>query len=328
MILAGDIGGTNTRLAVFDTGAKRFDVLWAKTFPSKDHANLADVVRHAASEARLPIDAAGFGIAGPVRDGRCRATNLPWVVDSAELADALELDGVGLVNDLEANAWGLSALGEADLLTLHEGDPNARGNAALIAAGTGLGEAGLFFDGSVLHPFACEGGHASFAPTGELQLELAQWLAAKFGHVSWERVLSGPGLVNLYEFLRDTQRGREPAWLAERISMSDPAAAITQAATSGQSELAIRALELFVTLYGSEAGNLALKAMATGGVFVGGGIAPRIASWLAKPMFLDAFANKGRMRGLLESIPVRVVLNDKAALIGAARHTLMHATVS
>jgi glucokinase len=325
-ILAGDVGGTNSRMAVFEARGDRLEQLWTTTFPSRQQKSLVDVVRAAASESNQAIDAASFGVAGPVRDGVCRATNLPWTVDSRELATALSMPSVGLINDLEANAYGIAALAPADFLTLQRGSPDARGNAALISAGTGLGEAGLYWDGSAHHPFACEGGHASFAPdmasARELDLELLRWLAERLGHVSWERVISGPGLYNIYQFLRERGVSSEPPELAQRIANGDPGTAITQAALAGEFDLAVQALTTFTRLYGAEAGNIALKLMATGGVYIGGGIAPRIASWLQKPIFLDAFLDKGRMRPLLESMPVRVVLNDRTALLGAARHAL------
>jgi len=356
-IFAGDVGGTNSRMAVFETreahGAPEsalrtrrpaFVQVWTKTYPSRGHASLVDVVRAAASEARAAldasredpfaaargvssfVDAASFGVAGPVRDGVCRATNLPWIVDARELAQALDLPASGLINDLEANAFGLAGLTENDLATLRAGETGARGNAALIAAGTGLGEAGLYWDGREHRPFACEGGHASFAPTAtagdDTEIELLRWLAERHGHVSWERLLSGPGLYNIYQFLRDTGRASEPPELLQRIVSGDPGAAITQSALKGECDLAVQTLTLFVKLYGAEAGNLALKLMATGGVYIGGGIAPRIASWLERPIFVDAFLSKGRLRPILEAMPVHIVMNDRTALLGAARHAL------
>lgn len=219
--------------------------------------------------------------------------------------------------------WGLEALAPADVGDLARGDPEVRGNRAPIAAGTGLGEAGLFWDGSRHRPFATEGGHAGFAPGDATQEALLSWLRPRFGHVSWERVLSGPGLHALYEFMRDTGRGSEPPWLREALLADDPPAVITRAALDGTSETCGRALDLFVTLYGAEAGNLGLKIMATGGVYVGGGIAPRILERLRDGRFLEAFRSKGRMRPLLEAMPVLVVLNERTPLLGAARFALL-----
>ena len=330
MILAGDIGGTKTRLALYRAGAAAGASAAApvavprteRTFPSRDHDSLEAIVTLFRRAHPEPIDAASFGVAGPVRDGRSETTNLPWVIETPALATLLGLQAarVGLLNDLEASAWGLAALGPEDVLTLAPGSPGARGNSAMIAAGTGLGEAGLFWDGRRHRPFATEGGHAEFAPRTTLQDALAQWLRARHGRVSWERVVSGPGLVNIHAFLRDTRRTPASAWLEEAMRAGDPAAAISEAALSGRDPLASEALDLFVALYGAEAGDLALKMMATGGVYIGGGIAPRIKDRLAAGGFIAAFEAKGRMRALMESMPVHVVLNDRAALLGAARH--------
>lgn len=320
MILAGDIGGTNSRFAMLDARGSALRVVWSKTWPSRGASDFLALVRDAVRESGAQPTAASFGIAGPVIDGRVEATNLPWTIDGRALAETLALPRVGLLNDLEANAWGLDALAPANLLTLQAGASGARGNRALISAGTGLGEAGLFFDGTRHVPFACEGGHASFSPGDELEDELLRFLRAELGHVSWERVLSGPGLVNLYRFLRDSGRGNELAWLRDEMRAGDPAKAISAAATSGRCPLAVQTLELFVRLYGAEAGNLALKLMATGGVYLGGGIAPRIKDWLAKPAFTQAFRAKGRLDDVLERMPIHVVLEDKTALLGAGLH--------
>jgi glucokinase len=321
MILAGDIGGTNTRLArAAPDAAGRLRLQDAASYASREHAGLEDIVRRFRREHPGPIAAASFGIAGPVRGGVVRTTNLPWVVESSRVAALLGLPAVGLLNDLEANAWGLEALGPEDLLILAPGSPGASGNSAIIAAGTGLGEAGLYWDGRRHHPFATEGGHADFAPRDETEDGLLRWLRARFGRVSWERVVSGPGLVSIYTYLREQGRHPEDAGLAEAMRTGDPAAAISLAATGGRSPLASAALDLFVSAYGAEAGNLALVTMATAGIYVGGGIAPRIAAHLTDGRFMTRFTDKGRMRPLLESIPVRVVLNDRTALLGAARH--------
>jgi glucokinase len=320
MILAGDLGGTHSRLAVFDVRAGQLASVWARTYPSREHSGVGSIVRAALADARVSVTGATFGIAGPVRNRRVQTTNLPWVVDAAELERELGLARVDLINDLEANAHGLLVLGPSDFETLHSGDPAARGNIALIAAGTGLGEAGLYFDGQSHHPFACEGGHTDFAPVDDEQVELWRVLRARYGHVSYERLISGPGLVNIYQFLRDRARQPDSPALAQEIASGDAAAAIATAAQEGTSPLAVRALEIFIALYGAEAGNLALKIMATGGVYLGGGIAPKSLPWLKRPGFLEAFFAKGRLRPVLESMPVRVIMNDQTALLGAARH--------
>lgn len=326
MILAGDAGGTHTRMALFDTRGANLDLITEKIYPSKDFKGLEDIVADFLRTNSAKPGVAGIGVAGPVRDGRCVATNLPWIVDAAKLAAAAGLPRVVLLNDLEANAYGIATLPAGDLAVIQQGNANPKGNAAVISAGTGLGEAGMFWDGATLRPFAAEGGHSSFAPEGDLQGELFQHLWRKFGHVSCERIISGPGLVNIYEFLRDSGRGVEPDWLAEEFRSGDAAAAISAAALSGKSDLCVAALDLFVQAYGAEAGNLALHLLATAGVYIGGGIAPKILTKLKSALFLDAFLAKGRMKPLLEAIPVMVILNENTALRGAARGALLNSS--
>jgi glucokinase len=319
MILAGDIGGTSTRLAYYELESGRLKPVAEKTYPSKGHKGPAEIV--AAFVAAFPHESqyACFGIAGPVLNGRVETPNLPWIVDAESLARSLKLQSVTLINDLEANAYGISALEAHDFVTLNEGSGNAIGNAAVISAGTGLGEAGLYWDGKNHHPFACEGGHADFAARDAVEVALLEYLRKKFGHVSVERVLSGPGLHSIYDFLRDSGRATEPAALADEMRKHDPSAVIARFALEGKHEICVMALDLFISIYGAEAGNLALKLMAGAGVYVGGGIAPKIISKLKGPLFLHAFREKGRMRPLLEAIPVRVILNDKTALLGAGQ---------
>ena len=323
MILAGDIGGTNTRLALIEAKNKGLKVLFAKTFPSRERMSLESVIEEFLAAHSCDLTRASFGIAGPVKNGRCEATNLPWVVDAKTVAKRVRLKRVGLINDLEANAYGIAALQSRDFVILNKGSRNARGNRAIISAGTGLGQAGLYWDGVAHRPFASEGGHVDFAPRNHLEMELLDYSLKRYGRVSYERLVSGPGLVHLYQFLRDTGKGKEPSWLADLIGQGDPAPVISQLALKGKSPLCRQAIELFVSLYGAEAGNLALKLMATGGVYLGGGIAPKIISELKKPEFMNAFTVKGRLRPLLEDIPVRVIMNPKTALLGAARHAAL-----
>ena len=320
MILAGDIGGTKVNLGLFETSAQRVKLVAEGSYPSQKHARFEEIINEfLATAGSREITSAGFGVAGPVRKGRVHPTNLPWNLDAATLAGELKLGAVSLLNDLEANAYGLAELSPEDFHVLNPGEPGAMGNAAMIAAGTGLGEAGLYWDGRQHRPFACEGGHASFAPDTELDDRLFDWLHARFGHVSWERALSGPGLFNIYQFLCETHRGDEPPELAEALRTGDHAAVISQAANAGTSSRCVQALDLFVGYYGAEAGNLALKIMSTGGMFIGGGIAPKILKQLESG-FLPAFVNLGRMKPLLEAMPVRVILNPKTALLGAAHY--------
>nr|MBI3612953.1 glucokinase [Nitrospirota bacterium] len=346
MILAGDIGGTKTNLALFDWTTERVEPVRERTFASADFKSLEEVISEflkplpkkeqepageedaaeptepaepAEEEAPLPvIEAACFGVAGPVIENRCRATNLPWVVDGAELAKRFQIQTVRLINDLEATAHGVLVLRSDETTVLNAGAPaSAKGTMALIAAGTGLGEAIIFWDGTRYHPMPSEGGHASFAPTNDLEMDLLRYLRASYLHVSYERVLSGPGLHAIYEFLRDTKKN-EPTWLAERLKAEDPAAVIAEVGLGGQSEICKQALDLFASTYGSEAANLALKALALNGIYLGGGMAPKLLKKLADGSFLRTFTAKGRYKRLLSSIPVHVIMNQKTALLGAA----------
>lgn len=327
MILSGDIGGTLTRLAFFEVADRRLRLVARKIYPSREYTNLTELVTRFATEYGHRADCAAFGVPGPVRKGHAKTTNLPWLVDATELAQALRLPETALINDLEANAHGLAALGPDDFAVLNEGLPDATGNAAVISAGTGLGEAGLYWDGTRYRPFASEGGHADFAPRENLEMELLRYLLAKYGHVSYERILSGPGLHNLYLFLRDTGRGKESPRIAEAMRTQDPPMVISQSALEGKCSLCVEALDLFISIYGAEAGNLALKIMATGGIYVGGGIAPGIVKKLQEARFMEAFTAKGRMQQLLESIPVRVILNPDTPLLGAAVYAARRASL-
>ncbi len=318
MILAGDIGGTSTRLALANVEGGALRLTAEERFPSREHRGLVEIVAKFMAARSAAIESACFGIAGPVRDGRVETPNLPWVIEAASLRAQLGDVPVQLLNDLEANAYGVFTLEESDFAVLNAGRPATNGNAAIISAGTGLGEAGYHWDGLSLLPFASEGGHADFAPRNDLEVDLWRWLHARYGHVSYERVVSGPGLVNIYGFLRDTARADEPDWLKAEINAGDAAAAISKSALAESSDLAVRALDLFVALYGAEAGNLALKTMATRAIYVGGGIAPKILPRLRRPGFLEAFTDKGRFKAFMEAIPVKVILNDRTALRGAA----------
>jgi glucokinase len=320
LILAGDIGGTNTRLGLFEQQGTRIAAVGTRTYPSREYDSLAEIVGKFTAEHGRRISAACLAIAGPVSKGRVATTNLAWLVDGERLARALDLPAVHLINDLEAIGHGLADLAPEDIATLARGVEGAQGNRAIIAAGTGLGEAGCYWDGHAHHPFACEGGHADFAPRDELEVELLRHLLARFDRVSYERVVSGVGLFELYKFLHQTGRGVEDPSLTETIYQQAHPAPIVRAALDDRSERCAMALDCFVSLYGTEAGNLGLKLMARGGIFIGGGIAPRIIDRLRQPAFLAALTAKGRMKPLLESMPVHVILNDKAGLLGAARY--------
>lgn len=314
-VLAGDVGGTTTRLAWFAIGPDGPRSLVEEHYPSRAHGGLDEIVANFVAAHPHPVEAACFGIAGPVREGRATTPNLPWIIASESLMRQLGTGAVELINDLEANAWGIAALDAADLVCLNPGQPGAHGNAAVIAAGTGLGEAGLYWDGGAHMPYATEGGHADFAPRNDTEIGLLRFLQRRFGHVSVERVVSGPGLIGIHDFLCEYHGVAPPP---DPQPGADRAAEISRAALEGSSELAGRALDLFVDLYGAEAGNLALKTLSTAGVYVGGGIAPRIVKKLADGRFMRAFTDKGRMAPLLEAMPVHVIMNERTALIGAA----------
>lgn len=317
-VLAGDIGGTSTRLAVFNVCGQQLETLAKASYPSQQYASLKDVIAVFQNTHQYTLQAACFGVAGPVHQQEAKITNLPWQISATNIAESLTLPRVSLLNDLEATGWGLRTLKTEDFHTLQQGADEASGNAAIIAAGTGLGEAGLYFDGQQFHPFACEGGHTDFSPQTELDMALLRCLAREHEHVSWERVVSGSGLVNMHECLCQLRQREIPDWLQQTMREGDPAAAISMAAQQGRDAICVEALDMFVHLYGVEAGNLALKLMATGGLYIAGGIAPKILQQLQTGTFLEAFLAKGRMRRLLEQMPVRVVLNDEAGLQGAA----------
>lgn len=332
MILAGDVGGTKTNLGFFEVTRAGEQIgltsILEQTYSSREHASLDEIALRFLAEHKLAISIACFGVAGPVQNGRSHATNLPWLIDGKQLAAELKVTDALVINDLEATAFGVAGLGSNDFAVLNPGAAGvgiaAEGNAAVIAAGTGLGEAGLYWDGRHHRPFACEGGHADFAPRDRREMELLAWLIEQFGHASWERVLSGPGLHNLYTFLCTVRPGAESPAVAAEIAQSDPAAVISQAAQADRCSTCKEALDWFVSLYGAEAGNLALKTMATGGVYIGGGIAPKNLGPLKRGDFVKSFAAKGRLREVLEQIPVRVILTPQAALVGAARCAAIH----
>ena len=321
MILAGDIGGTKTVIALFECGDDRLERRRDATFPSRDHASLEEILTRFLDAGPATIDAACFGVAGAVVGGQARTTNLPWTLDEAALARAVGARRVKLLNDLEAAAYGMLELRNDERARLNAGaDGGARGNAAVIAAGTGLGEAVLFWDGERHHAVASEGGHASFAARTDEEIALLRFLQAELGqHVSTERVLSGPGLYNIYRFVRERGSAREPDWLAAQFMRGDPGAAVGRAGLEGHDPACAQALQLFAAIYGAEAGNLALQCVAVGGVFIGGGIAPKILPALQSGRFMEAFTDKGRFSGMLGGLEVSVALDPQTPLRGAAR---------
>ncbi|MGD8543367.1 MAG: glucokinase [Desulfobacteraceae bacterium] len=325
MVLAGDIGGTKTHLAVFAPGSDVRNPFREKTYASGRYASLEALAREFLTAIDAQVERASFGVAGPVVAGRARITNLPWVMEEAQLAEALGLASVHLLNDLEAIAGAVPALRETDQVVLNRGQAASGGAVAVIAPGTGLGEAFLVRDGTRYRAQPSEGGHADFAPNSALQAELLNHLQQRFGHVSWERVCSGSGLPNIYDFLKASGHAPEPDWLAASLAAADDrTAVIVRAALDAgrPCRLCRTTLETFVAILGAEAGNLALKVMATGGVYLGGGMPPRILPALGDGIFMEAFADKGRMAPLLKQMPVHVITNPKAALWGAARRAM------
>jgi glucokinase len=319
MILAGDVGGTKVDLALYEFTSGKLTYNRDKIFRARDYSGLEAIVREFLGSEK--VTAACFGVPGPVRDGRLRLTNLPWTLDSRELSVSLGIQHVFLINDLEANGYGVAELADGQIYTLNEGDPSQIGNRALLAAGTGLGECFLVWNGRSHTPYPSEGGHADYAPRNEDEIDLLRFLKQKYdGRISFERVVSGMGLTNIYEFLREVRGMDEPAWLAGRIAAEDPNAVITELALAAKSEICVKAMDMFVSAYGAEAGNLALKILSAGGLYVGGGIAPRIIEKLKDGAFMKAFADKGRMSQLLINMPVRIILESRAALLGAAAY--------
>ncbi len=317
LVLAGDIGGTNARLRLYDVEAKK--KLDEKTFASQSFPSLAAVLGPYVESAPGTVLAAVLGIAGPVVDGVSRTTNLPWVVDERKLSRTLDVPAVRLVNDLAAVAIGCTRLRPKARMVLAEGEPPKQGNAAVISAGTGLGEALLVWDGMRFVPAATEGGHCDFAPADDTQAELLRYLRkcdAK-GHVSWERVLSGPGMGNVYDFFRDRSGRRESAEVEQELAQGDRNATITRLGLAGKSEAAMKAVDTFAAIYGAEAGNLALKGLATRGVYVCGRIAGEVIP-ARKQVFLDAMRDKGRLRPLVESMPIYLVQEQLVGIVGAA----------
>lgn len=322
MILAGDVGGTKVHLALYSFEHGQLAHVRDERYPAQEYNGLEEIVRRFLIECGNPeITAACFGVPGPVKGGRLRLTNLPWVLDSRELSTDLKIAHLFLINDLEANGYGVPELTPSQISTLNEGDPAAVGNRALVSAGTGLGEGVLIWDGKSHVPMPSEGGHCDFAPRTPLDFELLAWLMKKLGgRVSYERVISGPGLTNIYEFLRDEKKMEEPAWLRQRMEAEDRNAVIGEVGEQGSSELCAKTLEMFAAAYGSEAGNMVLKVLATGGMYLGGGIAPKILKTMRSGIFMKAFTDKGRLSDLLIHTPVHIILESRAALMGAAAY--------
>jgi glucokinase len=324
MILAGDIGGTKVHLALYSFQDGRLQSVRDEKFPAQEFASLEATVEQflaGGNTSRGEIIAACFGCPGPVRDGRLKLTNLPWTLDQRDLAKSLGIRHIFLINDLLANAYGIPELAPESVVTLHEGDGTAHGNRGLIAAGTGLGEALLIWNGKTHHPISSEGGHCDFAARTEREIALLQYLRKTLnGRVSWERVVSGIGIKNVYSYLRDVEKLDEPQWLIDRMKGEDPNAVIGECAEDGSSPLCVETMQTFAAAYGAETGNIALQVLTEGGMYVGGGIAPKILTTLRAGGFMQAFLDKGRLSPVVAAVPVHVILDDTCALRGAAAY--------
>ena len=324
MILAGDIGGTKVHLALYDFAGGRLVAVRDHKFPASEYPSLDQVVKAFLVDGeREKVAAACFGCPGPVRDGRLKLTNLPWTLDTRDLKKSLGMEHIFLINDLEANGYGIPELAAESIVTLQEGDTQAVGHRGLVSAGTGLGECLLVWDGKLGRhlPLPSEGGHGDFAARNPREIALLEYLLRTLkGRVSIERVVSGLGIQNVYRFLRDDQKLEEPKWLRERMEAEDPNAVIGQCAEGGSSEICAETMRIFVSAYGAEAGNVALKVLAAGGIYLGGGVAPKSLKIMQDGEFLKAFLDKGRLSPLLQSVPVRIILDETCALLGAAAY--------
>ncbi len=319
-VLAGDIGGTKTHLALYAVdGASKLER--EEKFVSKDYPSLLEIVKLFLDEEKEKVDGACFGVAGPVREGKCKATNLAWMIDVEELRKELKTDAAWLINDIEADCWGINALKEEDFFVINKGEKQ-EGNRAIVAAGTGLGEGGMYWDGKSHCPFACEGGHVDFAPRDEMEMELLRFLKRLHKHVSYERVVCGGGLYLLYRFLTDMRLENPSEELTAEFALKSPASVISEKALKGQDKACVRALEWFMSIYASECGNVALKFLALGGVYLGGGIAPKNLKAINPETFMKSFSAKGRFAELLSSIPVKVILKDDSGIHGAVQYVV------
>ena len=322
VVLAGDVGGTKTNLALIQIEEGRFKTLSEQTFSTQKHNSFFDMVHEFQGKDLPAINRVCLGVAGPVIEGKVQGTNIPWKIDADQIAGNLHIESVSIMNDMEANAYGLAALKPADFEMLKEGTP-VPGNAVIISPGTGLGEAGLYWDGSHYHPFASEGGHCDFSPRNDLEAAMWEYLHHRYKHVSWERVLSGPGIYDIYQFLIEYRKQPEPEGIRKLMTEKNPTAVISQYAIEGKSTICRETLDLFTRFLGIEAAQLALKMKSTGGVYIGGGIVPKIIKSIDKEVFKRGFVQSGRLDVLLELMPVKVVLNDKTALFGAAYYGAM-----
>lgn len=319
MILAGDTGGTKTRLALYEQENGKLRRRMTETFISREYAGLEEILRVFLGKHHVNVSTACFGVSGPVVNGMAKLTNLDWQLNEKEIAHAVGIGAVRLVNDLVATTAAIPHFSAEDLFTLHEGSPDPSNKiSAVLAPGTGLGEAFLFRGNGHNRVFASEGGHADFAPTNDFEIDLLRYLKKKYERVSYERVLCGPGLFNIYIFLKDSAYAPEPPELAARFAGNDPIAIISEAGLAGEFDICIKALDVFASIMGAQAGNLVLTMLATGGVYLGGGIPPKIVTKLNDGRTVGAYLKKGRLSDVVKRTPLYVIRDDHAALLGAA----------
>jgi glucokinase len=319
MILVGDVGGTKTRLALYESKKEKMIRLEKEDFPSADYQGLEGIINDFLKKRKIEVDAACFGVPGPVSNGESSATNLPWLLSERSIMQQTPIKKAKIINDLAALTSAVPHLTSDELAVLYPGTaPNKNAPRAVLAPGTGFGEAFLYFDGERYHVHASEGGHVDFAPNTELEIELLKYLQKKFGHVSYERVLCGPGLVNIYEFLKHSGFAPEPPELQARFESEDDAAVISTSGQAGEFPICVKALDMFVSMLGAQAGNMVLNLLAIGGAYLGGGIPPKISKKLSDGSILHSYLDKGRLRPVVEKAPLYLIKDDHAALLGAA----------
>lgn len=317
-ILAADIGGTKTALGLFEVTKSALQLIHENTYPSKNYASFDDILTaYLKEDTGVKIDVLSIGVAGPVVDQKVQLTNLSWLIEAANIKQKNAIDKVCLLNDLEATAYGLMGIEQEDLALVHIG-VQKKGNMAILAPGTGLGEAGLFWDGSFYRPFATEGGHSEFSPRTDLDMELFHYVRNETPLISWEHLISGDGIYRIYCFLRDVKDFKEPTWLTEKLKTENPAAVVSHTAMRQLNEACVKAMQLFVSYMAREATSLVLKLKANGGLFLGGGIPPKIYPLLRDELFRQQFMQSDRMDEMLKEVPIHLILNSKTALIGAA----------
>ena len=324
IILAGDIGGTKTNLSLFKLKGAQLSPLLEKTFSTRDFPSFDAILNSFMKEEKdlSQIDSICLGVAGPVIEGKVSGTNFPWELSEEEIRKTTGISHIYLINDMEANAYGLGILKNEESIEVKKGS-HIGGNKALISPGTGLGEAGIYWDGTYYHPFATEGGHCDFSPRDEQDIALLKYLQNLYGHVSWERIISGPGIYTLYQFLLKEKNEEEPAWFTEKLEGNTPAAVISESAKDGNSPLCTETMDLFFRYLAIETSQIALKFKATGGIYIGGGILPKVLELLDKERFVDNFLQVNRMNPLLETIPIYMITNVDSPMYGAAFYAAM-----